>query len=52
MKFKKIQNFCWGMAFATCLSGIIHHREHIIIPSIIMILIGFMFIVNLNENKQ
>jgi hypothetical protein len=49
MEFEKFRNFCWGIAFGTCLSGIIHH-EHFIIPAIIMVLIGVMFIINL-KNK-
>jgi hypothetical protein len=49
MKFEKFRNFCWGIAFGTCLSGIIHHREHFIIPAIVMVLIGVMFIINLKK---
>ena len=49
MKFQKFRNFCWGIVFGTCLSGIVHHREHVIIPTIVMVLVGVMFIINLKE---
>lgn len=49
MKFEKFRNFCWGIAFGTCLSGIVHHRDYVIVPAIVMVLIGVMFIINLKN---
>lgn len=48
MKLVKFQNFMWGIAFGTCLTSIIHGKE-ILIPTIVMVLIGVMFIINLKN---
>jgi hypothetical protein len=49
MKLEKFKNFMWGIAFGTCLSGVVHHRDYVIIPAIGMVLIGVIFVINLKD---
>jgi hypothetical protein len=45
MKLEKFKNFMWGIAFGVCLSSVIHSQE-ILIPLILTVLIGIIFIFN------
>ena len=50
MKFEKLRNFCWGIAFGTCFFGAITTKdETVIIPILTMVLIGIAFIINFNK---
>ena len=50
MKFEKFRNFCWGIAFGTCLCGAVRAKdETVVIPILVMVLIGTAFIINFNK---